>query len=130
MKGWIGQLLRVNLTNEEITTETYSKEFALHYMGGRGFAAKILWDEVPKGTDPFSPINKFIAAAGPLSGLAIPNVGKVVVAAKSPLTGGYGDGNLGSHFGNQLRRSGYDLVIVEGKAESPSYILIEDSEVS
>jgi aldehyde:ferredoxin oxidoreductase len=130
MKGWTGQLLRVNLTNKDARIEKYSKDFALQFIGGRGMAVKILWDEVPKGTDPLSPGNKFIAAAGPLSGLAMPNVGKTVVAAKSPLTGGYGDGNLGTHFGSQLRRSGYDFVIVEGKAIAPSYILIEDEEVN
>ena len=130
MKGWTGQLLRVNLTSKEARIEKYPKDFASQFIGGRGMAVKILWDEVPKGTDPLSPGNKFIAAAGPLSGLAMPNVGKTVVAAKSPLTGGYGDGNLGTHFGSQLRRSGYDLVIVEGKAIAPSYVLIEDSEVS
>jgi aldehyde:ferredoxin oxidoreductase len=130
MKGWTGQLLRVNLSDKAVTTEKYPKELALQFVGGRGFAAKVLWDEVPKGTNPLSPGNKFIAAVGPLSGLAMPNVGKVVVAAKSPLTGGYGDGNLGSHFGSQLRRSGYDFVIVEGKAETPSYVLIQDSEVN
>ncbi|MFX1576937.1 MAG: aldehyde ferredoxin oxidoreductase family protein [Promethearchaeota archaeon] len=130
MKGWTGQLLRVNLTNKKATTEAYPKELALQFVGGRGFAIKTLWDEVPHGTEPLSPGNKFIAAVGPLSGLSMPNVGKTVVASKSPLTGIYGDGNLGSHFGSQLRRSGYDFVIIEGKAENPSYILIEDAEVS
>ncbi len=130
MKGWTGQLLRVNLTTKEATIEVYPKDFALQFVGGRGFAAKILWDEVPRGTDPLSPANKFIASVGPLSGLSMPNVGKTVVAAKSPLTGGYGDGNLGSHFGSQLRRSGFDLVVIEGKADSPVYVLIEDSEIS
>jgi aldehyde:ferredoxin oxidoreductase len=130
MKGWTGQLLRVNLTTKKATSEVLPKDFTLQYVGGRGFAIKVLWDEVPRGTNPLSPGNKFIAAVGPLSGLSMPNVGKTVVAAKSPLTGIYGDGNLGSHFGSQLRRSGYDLVVVEGKAESPSYVLIEDSDVS
>ena len=84
MKGLTGKLLRVNLSNKEVTTEKYPKEFALQFVGGREFATKILWNEVPKGTNPLSPGNKFIAAVGPLSGLAMPNVGKVVVAAKSP----------------------------------------------
>ncbi|MHA2406667.1 MAG: aldehyde ferredoxin oxidoreductase family protein, partial [Candidatus Hermodarchaeia archaeon] len=130
MKGWTRQLLRINLTTKEATAEAYSKDLALQFVGGRGFAAKTLWDEVPRGADPLSPSNKFIAAVGPLSGLSMPNVGKTVVASKSPLTGIYGDGNLGSHFGSQLRRSGYDFVVVEGKAEEPSYVLIEDSDVS
>ncbi len=130
MKGWTGKLLRVNLATKEVTPEVYSKDFAWQFVGGRGFAVKILWDEVPRGTDPLSPGNKFIAAVGPLSGLSMPNVGKTVVASKSPLTGIYGDGNIGSHFGSQLRRSGYDLVVVEGKAENPVYVLIEDSDVN
>jgi aldehyde:ferredoxin oxidoreductase len=129
MKGWTGQLLRVNLTTKEATAEAYPRDLAKQLVGGRGFAAKILWDEVPRGTDPLSPGNKFIAAVGPLSGLPMPNVGKTVVASKSPLTGIYGDGNLGSHFGAQLRRSGYDLIVVEGKAEKPVYVLIEDADI-
>ncbi|MFX1561866.1 MAG: aldehyde ferredoxin oxidoreductase family protein [Promethearchaeota archaeon] len=130
MYGWNGQLLRVNLSNEKAKIEKYSKDFALQFMGGRGFAVKILWDEVPPGTDPLSPENKFIAAAGPIAGLLMPNVGKLVVAAKSPLTGGYGDGNLGTSAGIQLRKAGFDLLIIEGKAAKPTYLLIEDENVA
>lgn len=130
MHGWNGQLLRVNLTNQKAINEKYSTDLALQFMGGRGFAAKILWDEVPPGTDPLAPDNKFIAATGPLAGLLMPNVGKLVVAAKSPLTGGYGDGNLGTNAGIQLRKAGFDLLIVEGKAPKPTYLLIEDEEVT
>jgi aldehyde:ferredoxin oxidoreductase len=130
MKGWTGQLLRADLTTQKARVETYYADFAMQFMGGRGYAAKILWDEVPAGADPLSPKNKFIAAAGPLSGLAVPNAGKLVVAAKSPLTGGYGDGNLGTNMAVQLRNAGFDLLIVEGKAAKPTYLLIEDKKVS
>ena len=130
MKGWTGKLLRVDLTAKKADIKEYPTELAMKFMGGRGFAAKILWDQLPPGTDPLSPNNLLIAAAGPLTGLGMPNVGKLVVAAKSPLTGGYGDGNLGTQAGIQLRKAGFDLLIVTGKADKPTYLLIEDQEVT
>ncbi len=130
MKGWTGKLIRANLTTLKAKIEKYPKDLALEFVGGRGFAIKTLWDEVPAGTDPLSPENKFIAALGPLAGLNMPNVGKTLVAGKSPLTGGYGDGNLGTNFSVHLRRSGYDFLIVEGKAKTPQYLLIEDQDIS
>ncbi|MFX1474209.1 MAG: aldehyde ferredoxin oxidoreductase family protein [Promethearchaeota archaeon] len=130
MKGWTGKLLRVDLTTQKAKIENYSKDLALEFVGGRGYAIKTLWDEVPAGTDPLSPKNKFIAALGPLAGLNMPNVGKTLVAGKSPLTGGYGDGNLGTNFSIHLRQSGYDFLIVEGKAKTPLYLLIEDTDIS
>jgi aldehyde:ferredoxin oxidoreductase len=118
------------MTAQKAKIEDYPKELALEFVGGRGFAIKTLWDEVPAGTDPLSPENKFIAALGPLAGLNMPNVGKTLVAGKSPLTGGYGDGNLGTNFSVHLRQSGYDFLIVEGKAKTPLYLLIEDKDIS
>ncbi|MGQ4915938.1 MAG: aldehyde ferredoxin oxidoreductase family protein [Candidatus Asgardarchaeia archaeon] len=129
MKGWTGKILRVDLTKKIHKVQEYPKEFALNFIGGRGFAAKILWDELKPGVDPLSPENKFIVALGPLSGFAVPNAGKVVVAAKSPLTGGYGDGNTGSFVAVHLRKAGYDAMVVEGAADKPVYIYIEDDKV-
>ncbi len=129
MKGWTGQVLRIDLSSHTFASEKYPKEWMTQFVGGRGFALKTLWDEVPAGTDPLSPENKFIAAVGPLAGLSMPNVGKTVVAAKSPLTYGYGDGNLGTQFGVQLRKAGYDFLIIEGKATKPVYVFIEDASV-
>jgi aldehyde:ferredoxin oxidoreductase len=130
MNGWTGNILRVNLSTKSVKKETYSEEFALKWVGGRGFALKILWDELKPGTDPLGPDNKFIVALGPIAGIPAPNTGKTVVAAKSPLTGGYGDGNLGSRVTEHLRRAGYDILIVEGKADAPTYIHIEDDKVN
>lgn len=129
MKGWIGKYLRINLSNKKITKEEYDLDFAKKWVGGRGFAVKILWDELKAGVDPLGPENKFIVALGPVSGTASPMSGKVVVAAKSPLTGGYGDGNLGGNFAHQLRKAGYDYLIIEGKADEPVLINIEDDNV-
>ncbi|OIO00180.1 MAG: aldehyde ferredoxin oxidoreductase [Elusimicrobia bacterium CG_4_10_14_0_2_um_filter_56_8] len=129
MKGWIGYILRVNLTNKTYKKEPFTEEFAKTWVGGRGFAAKILFDELKPGIDPLGPGNKLVVALGPISGIPAPNTGKCVVAAKSPLTGFYGDGNLGTKVSDQLRKAGYDAMIVEGKAETPTMLYIEDDKV-
>ena len=126
MKGWNGKLLRVDLTKGKIKVQEYSEDLAKRFVGGRGFAVKLLWDELKPGTDPLSPENMLIFATGPLTGFVIPNSGKMVVASKSPLTGGYGDGNLGTMASPNLRKAGLDAVVITGKAEKPSYLLIED----
>ncbi len=129
MKGWIGTLLRVNLSDRSFRSEPFDQAFAQKWIGGRGMALKILWDELKPGIDPLGPENKFIVALGPISGVPAPNTGKAVVAAKSPLTGGYGDGNLGTRVTAQLRKAGYDLLVVEGRAEAPTILVIEDDRV-
>jgi aldehyde:ferredoxin oxidoreductase len=129
MYGWTGNILRVNLTNKTFKKESFGEEFAHKWVGGRGFAVKILYDEVKPGTDPLGPDNKFIAALGPIAGIPAPNTGKCVVAAKSPLTGFYGDGNLGTRVSEHLRKAGYDALIVEGKADRPTMLYIQDDKV-
>ena len=126
MFGWIGNFLRVDLTRNKAVAEPYDSHLALSFIGGRGFTAKILWDELTPGIDPLSPENRLVFAAGPLTGLGVPNSGKLVVAAKSPLTGGYGDGNLGTSAGIQMRQAGYDAVIIEGKAETPVILHVKN----
>jgi aldehyde:ferredoxin oxidoreductase len=126
--GWNGKLLRVNLSKNKAAINEYDADFAKGFIGGRGFAAKILWDELKPGIDPLSPENKLICAVGPLTGFALPSSGKLVIAAKSPLTGGYGDGNIGTHAAVQMRKAGIDAIIVEGKANKPIALLIQDSE--
>jgi aldehyde:ferredoxin oxidoreductase len=99
---------------------------AVSFLGGRGFAAKILWDELVPVTDALSPENRLVFAAGPLTGFGLPSSRKLVVASKSPLTGGYGDGNIGTHAAVQMRKAGYDGVFVEGRAEKPTVLLVKD----
>ena len=126
MKGWTGRFLRVDLSKGKAISQDYPEELAFKWMGGRGFAVKILWDELKQGSDPLGPDNLLIIAGGPYSGLAIPNSGKLVIAAKSPLTGGYGDGNIGSIVGPNLRKAGFDAIIIKGKAKTPSYLFIDN----
>jgi len=128
MKGYTGKLLRVNLSNGKILKEEISDPMKRDFMGGRGFAVKLLWDEV-KHVDPLSEKNKIIFSTGPLTGQPLPSSGKMVVASKSPLTGGYGDGNIGTMASVHLRKAGYDVMVVEGKSEKPSYLLIENESV-
>jgi len=129
LKGWNGRLLRVDLTKGKATTQEYSSDLATRFVGGRGFAVKLLWDELRPGTDPLSPENILIFATGPLTGFVLPNSGKMVIASKSPLTGGYGDGNIGTRASVNLRKSGIDAVVVTGRAEKPCYLFVEDEKV-
>ena len=129
MVGWTGFILRVNLSYKTFKKEAFSEEFARKWVGGRGFAVKILYDELKPGIDPLGPENKFVVALGPIAGIPAPNTGKAVVAAKSPLTGFYGDGNLGTKVSDQLRKAGYDALIVEGRADRPTILYIEDDKV-
>ncbi|MCW4018546.1 MAG: aldehyde ferredoxin oxidoreductase family protein [Candidatus Bathyarchaeota archaeon] len=129
MFGWNGKFLRINLTKGTSATETYSTDFASDYFGGRGFAVRILWDTLRPKTDSLSAENPLIFAVGPLTGYPLPNSGKLIVAAKSPLTGGYGDGNLGTWAAVHMRRAGYDAFIVEGKANKPTVLHVKDDAV-
>jgi aldehyde:ferredoxin oxidoreductase len=124
--GWTGRFLRVNLSRGKAVADAYDANIAKNFLGGRGFAVKILWEELSRGTDALSPQNKLVFAAGPLTGFSLPSSGKLVVAAKSPLTGGYGDGNIGTLAAVQMRKAGYDAVVIEGKAKTPVALLVRD----
>jgi len=126
MFGWTGVFLQVSLSKNKAVAESYDASLAPNFLGGRGFAAKILWDKLAIGIDPLSPENKLIFAAGPLTGFGLPNSGKLVVAAKSPLTGGYGDGNIGTLAAVQMRKAGYDAVIIDGKAKAPVILHVKN----
>ncbi|HDJ83710.1 MAG TPA: aldehyde ferredoxin oxidoreductase [Desulfurococcaceae archaeon] len=130
MKGWWGKLLRVNLSENKVTVQQINPEILKMFIGGRGLAIKILWDELEPGIDPLSPKNKLVIAAGPITGLVGPSTGKLVVAAKSPLTNGYGDGNIGTMASVNLRRAGYDAIVIEGAAKKPVYLYIENGNVN
>jgi aldehyde:ferredoxin oxidoreductase len=126
MKGWNGNILRVDLSKGTAKVEPYSEEIAKKFIGGRGLAVKLLWDELPPGADPLGPENIIVFATGPYTAFQVPNSGKMVVASKSPLTGGYGDGNLGTRAATNMRKCGIDAVAVTGKAKKPVYLYVED----
>jgi len=127
--GYAGQTLRIDLSAEKTIAQPLNPEWAEEYVGGRGFTSKILYEENPPGVHPFDPENIFIIAIGPLSGHLLPASGKTHFATKSPATGGYGDSNMGGHFGANMKYAGYDVTIIKGKAAQPSYIFIDDDTV-
>ncbi|MCK5570712.1 MAG: aldehyde ferredoxin oxidoreductase, partial [Spirochaetes bacterium] len=101
--GWMGKVLRVNLSKKEILTEPLTEELRYNFIGGRGINSKILYDETGPNTDPLGPENRLIIGAGPLTGTPVPTSGRYTVTAKSPLTGILGDGNAGGTFGAELK---------------------------
>lgn len=127
--GFHDKVLRVNLSDKSITTESPGEDFFKVYMGGRNIAAHYLLKEIPSDVEPISDKNKLIVATSILTGTQIPGSSRFTVAAKSPLTGGYGDSETGGWFGPELKFAGYDAIIVEGVSDKPVYIFIKDDKV-
>ncbi len=129
MDGYAGRILKVDLGSGGSRVEELPLGLAEEYIGGRGFAAKLLYDEVPKEADPLGPDNRVVVAAGPLSGLLVPGAGKTTFAAKSPATNGYADSNVGGHLSPAMKYAGYDAVVIRGISGGPAYLCIDDDRV-
>ncbi len=127
--GYTGKIVHVNLTTNEITTEEPPELFYRRYLGGAGFVGYYLLKQVPKGADPLGPENVLIFAAGLTTGVPVAGGGRSHMGAKSPLTGGYGEADVGGFFGAELRLAGLDALIVYGKAPDPVYLWIHDGNV-
>jgi aldehyde:ferredoxin oxidoreductase len=127
--GYNGKILRVDLSRDNTSIDEPEEGFYRQYMGGRGFISYYLLKELNGGVDPLGPENKLIFATGILTGVPIAGSGRNSVGAKSPLTGGYGDAEVGGFWGAELKHAGYDAIIIEGKAERPVYLWIEDGKV-
>jgi aldehyde:ferredoxin oxidoreductase len=121
-----GGMLTVNLSNEKITKEPISEDLIENWVGGEGFCMRLLWERVKPAIDPLSPENVLIFSPGVLVGSIFPGATKTSVGFKSPLTGGVGTCTCGGYFGPSLKFAGYDLLVIEGKAERPVYLYIED----
>lgn len=129
MAGFMGKILRVNLTDGKISEEPLPQKDARMLLGGCGLATKYLFDEVKKGADPLGPENKLIFMTGPLTGTISPSSGKFNAVTKSPLTGFWGQSGSGGRWGRDLKKSGFDGIIIEGQAQKPVYIFIDDGKV-
>ena len=126
MYGYQGRILRVNLSTGVLKEEVPDEQDLRMFMGGAGLATKYLFDEVPRGIDPLGPENKLIIMTGPMTGTMAPSTGRFSVVAKSPLTGFWGQANSGGFWGVHLKRSGYDGIIFEGKADKPVYLVTDN----
>jgi len=127
--GWAGKMLRVNLTTGSITTEP--TEPYKDYIGGMGLANKIMFDEVPAGTDPLSPENKIIFAVGPLTASGVPLAGRTTICSLSTFTKDHliVDAHCGGMIGARIKQAGYDAIIVEGASDKPVYLNIVNDKV-
>jgi aldehyde:ferredoxin oxidoreductase len=129
MNAYWGRILRVNLSNGSIKEEHFDEKFAQKWLGTRGFGIYYLLKEIDPKVDPLNPENKILYTTGPLTGTTAPTGGRYMVITKSPLTGYIAMANSGGFFGAELKFAGWDALIVEGKADHPVYIYINDDQV-
>lgn len=127
--GFWNKILHVNLTDRSTWVEEPGDEFFRRYAGGRGIIAHYLLKYVPQGADPFGPENVLVFAPGVLTGSPVPGAGRHSVGAKSPLTGGFGESEAGGFWGAELKRAGWDAIVVHGASEAPLYVWINEGEV-
>jgi aldehyde:ferredoxin oxidoreductase len=126
MNGYMGKLLRVNLSQKTIVEEPLDFNIARDYIGGAGLATRIIFEEVPADTDPLSPQNKLLFMTGPMTGTLFPTTARYEVCTKSPLTGIWLDASSSGRWGNFFKRTGYDGIIIEGASDKPVYLWITD----
>lgn len=130
MFGYMGSVLRVNLTKQRSSTEELREDLVRKFVGGNGFGVTFLFREVGRDINPLASENKLIFTTGPLTGTSIPVAVEFGIFAKSPLTAHLGESYSSGFFGPQLKCSGYDVLIIEGRASKPVYLRIMDGDVS
>jgi aldehyde:ferredoxin oxidoreductase len=128
--GYAGRILIVDLDTGSTRTEQLNMDYAKKYIGGIGLGMRLWLDNTKKGVDPLSPENALALALGPMSGTMFPTAGNGhAFIAKSPATNGVGEAVSHGTFGAELKRAGYDAIILKGKAEKPVYLWIDDDSV-
>jgi aldehyde:ferredoxin oxidoreductase len=127
--AWQNNILRVNLSTGSCNSEALNRDWAQAYLGQRGLGSKYLVEEIDPTIDPLSPENKLIIATGPLTATTAPTGGRSSAVTKGALTGAIAASNTGGMFGAELKMAGYDLLIIEGRAEQPVYLWIRDDQV-
>lgn len=126
--SYAGAILRVDLSNGRIETEPIYP-YMRDWLGSAGIAIKILYDELDSEISPYDPGNKIIFGAGVLQGTTAPGACKMTVSTLGPVTGGWATGASDSHVGGHLKRAGYDLLVISGKAKTPVYLYINDEQI-
>jgi aldehyde:ferredoxin oxidoreductase len=125
MRGYTGKLLRINLGNRQSHIEDIPEQWIKNFLGGRGLAARYLYDELDAGVEPLGPDNKLLFMMGPLGATTAMSVSRMALVTKSPLTGTIAKSIMGGNFGAYLKFAGFDGIIVEGEAEKPTYVHID-----
>ncbi len=126
MNGYAGQILRVDLTRESTSVIPLDEIIADLFIGGSGYASKFLFEIMDPKVEPLGPDNMLLFMTGPLTGTAAPSTGRLVVCGKSPLTGFWGEAHVGGHFGASVKFSGFDGILLAGRAKQPVYLHVNN----
>jgi aldehyde:ferredoxin oxidoreductase len=129
MNGYGGRILHINLGKQNFSVQNFNEAFARKYLGGNGFAAKILYDGLKPGIDPFSPENMVVFAVGPVTDSPLPSTSRGYAATKSPLSGLFFDSTFGGRFAVTQKRTGFEAIAISGKSGSPTYLVIDEKGV-
>jgi len=127
--GYAGKILRIDLSNQKIDIQQLDENLIKEYIGGSGIGTKFLYDETNKKADPLSAKNLLIFMTGPLTSSGVPETGRHEIIFKSPLTNLFARSDVGGTWGVQLKKSGFDGIIISGKSEKPVYLWINNEEV-
>jgi len=135
-RGYAGKVAFIDLTKPEVKvvpTDRFFKDYNIEprlWLGGDGFIAKVLWKDITKAIDPLSPENEIIIAGGPWTGTSAPQAGRAMLGCVSPETTGFSSGSFGWYFPATLKYAGYDVLVIRGKAAKPTYVFIDDDEIT
>lgn len=130
MFGYGGRILFVDLSAATTRIEPLGETLARHYLGGNGFAAKLLYDYLRPGIDPFDPDNLVVFAVGPITDTTVVGNSRACVASKSPLTGLFFDSTFGGRFPATMKRTGFDAIAISGRADRPVYLMVDEAGAS
>ncbi|MGQ9636288.1 MAG: aldehyde ferredoxin oxidoreductase family protein [Thermodesulfobacteriota bacterium] len=129
LKGYMGKILKIDLTRSQIQIEPLNEAWAEKFIGGSGLGAKYLFEMTDEKTDPLGAENPLIFMNGPFTATPVPLSGRHAVVSRSPLTGIFGESDVGGTWGAYLKKAGFDGIIIKGKAERPVYLWINDEKV-
>ncbi|HEY7650404.1 MAG TPA: aldehyde ferredoxin oxidoreductase family protein [Methylomirabilota bacterium] len=127
MHGYGGRILFVDLTRASTRVVPLDGGTARRFLGGNGLAAHLLWEQMPAGVDAFDPANVVVFGVGPITDTTVPGNSRACVATKSPLTGLFFDSTFGGRFPATLKRTGFDAVVISGRATAPAYLLVTET---
>lgn len=127
--GFTGKLLKIDLSSKSVSEENLNREYSKLFLGGAGYACRYLIDLIDEKTVPLSPQNVVVVMNGPFSGTTAPSTGRFVICTKSPYSGIWGESNCGGFFGPELKKAGWDGLIISRKSDSPTYIKIINDKV-
>ena len=127
--GYTEKILNIDLNTQTVKTEKTDLNDAKDFIGAKGLGAKILFDRLPKKTDPLSSKNILMFTTGPITGTSAQTSGRGTVVTKSPQTGLFLDSHFGGFFAAEMKKAGWDIIIVNGRSEKPIYLVINNDSI-